>query len=305
VQAGIRYDHARYTPRDTTSFVTAGGERIPVRPRGFGSISGSVGALWAITPVLRLGTSISRAYRTPDFNELYSNGPHLAANAFEVGDPALGQETGAGLDVFARLAAQQVRGEVAVFANVLSGYIFPSSRGRAELGSQGGRPRFQYTNEDARFNGAEAELSVSLTDLLHVEAGGSLVRARFNSERAPIPVFDGADTTFVPASRYPPLIPPARARFGLRAERPGWFGGFGIRAVARQDRLGDFESVTDGYALLELTAGLRIARAGTFHTVTLRVDNALDTEYRDHLSRVKDIIPGAGRGLSLIYRLVF
>ena len=305
LQAGLRYDHARYTPRDTTAFVTAGGARIPVRPRSFGSLSGSLGVLWMAAPVLRFGSSVSRAYRTPDFNELYSNGPHLAANAFEVGDPRIGQETGMGVDVFARLTAERVRGEISLFRNVLADYIFPSSRGRAELGTQGGRPRFQYTNEDARFSGAEAEFAVSLTDLLHLEAGGSLVNARFTSGRAPIPVFDGADTTFVPASKYPPLIPPPQGRLGLRAERPAWFAGITARGVARQDRLGDFETVTDGYALLELTAGIRVVRGGTFHTLTLRMDNALDEEYRDHLSRIKDIMPGAGRGANLMYRLVF
>jgi iron complex outermembrane receptor protein len=304
-QLGLRFDHARYEPRDTSSFVTAGGERIPVRPRTFGSLSGSAGLLWSPTSSVRVGASASRAYRTPDFNELYSNGPHLAANSYDVGDPSLGQETGLGFDVFVRLSHERVRAEIAAYRNMLSDYVFPSSRGRAELGTQGGRPRFQYTNEDARFLGMEGELLVALTQWLRLEGSGSVVRARFTSDRAPIPVFDGVDTTFVAASEFPPLIPPAQGRVGLRIDQPGRFAGVGAKLVARQGRLGDFETPTAGYALFDANAGVRLVRGGTLHTITLRVDNVFDERYRDHLSRIKDIMPGPGRSVSLLYRMVF
>ena len=305
LQIGLRYDWARYVPRDTTSFVSAGGQRIPVRARTFGSVSGSLGALWKVSDAVRIGGSVARAYRTPDFNELYSNGPHLAANSFDVGDPSLGQETGLGFDGFVRLSHERISGEVAAFHNTLYDYVFPSSRGRAELGTQGGRPRFQYTNEDARFTGIEGEVDAFLTSVFRFEASASLVNARFTSERADIPVFDGSDTTFVPASSHPPLIPPAHGRVGLRIEQPGRFFGGGVRLVARQDRLGDFETETAGYALADAAAGLRLVRGGVLHTITLRVDNLFDTEYRDHMSRTKDILPGPGRNISLLYRLAF
>ncbi|MGE0160320.1 MAG: TonB-dependent receptor [Gemmatimonadales bacterium] len=304
-QLGLRVDHARYEPRDTSSFVTAGGERVPVRPRSFGAVSGSAGLLWTATEFVKVGASVSRAYRTPDFNELYSNGPHLAANSYDVGDPALGQETGMGLDVFVRLTHERIRAEVAAYRNMLSDYVFPSSRGRAELGTQGGRPRFQYTNEDARFVGVEGEVLYALTRSLRLEGSGSVVRATFTSDRAPIPEFDGVDTTFVAASKYPPLIPPAQGRVGIRLDQPGRFAGIGVKLVAKQGRLGDFETTTDGYALFDANAGLRIVRGDMLHTITLRVDNVFDTSYRDHLSRIKDIMPGAGRSLSVLYRMVF
>jgi iron complex outermembrane receptor protein len=304
-QAGLRYDLARYVPRDTTAFVSAGGERIPVRARSFGSVSASSGVLWVASDLIRFGASIARAYRTPDFNELFSNGPHLAANSFDVGDPRIEQETGFGLDVFARITHDRMNGEIAAFRNQLSDYIFPSSRGRAELGAQGGRPRFQYTNEDARFTGIEGEFDFSVSNAVVVEATGSVVQAEFTSERAPIPILTPTDTMFVPASKYPPLIPPPQARLGARYEQPGHFAGFGVKLVAEQDRLGDFETRSPAYALLDVSVGVRLVRGDRLHTLTLRIDNALDTRYRDHLSRIKDLMPGPGRGFSLLYRLAF
>jgi hypothetical protein len=35
------------------------------------------------------------------------------------------------------------------------------------------------------------------------------------------------------------------------------------------------------------------------------VDNATDAEYRDHLSRIKEIMPQPGRSFVLMYRLSF
>ena len=305
VQSGVRFDFAHYVPRDTTAFIFVGGERIPVRERSFGNLSGSLGLLYRASEAVRLGASVARAYRTPDFNEMYSNGPHLAANSYDVGDPSIGEETGLGFDAFARFTTERIQAEVAAFRNQLNGYIFPSSRGRAELGTQGGRPRFQYTNEDARFVGAEGSVEWSVTPHVVVEAMASLVNAEFTSERDSIPIIEGLDTRFVAASKHPPLIPPANGRVGARYETPSWFAGGGIRMVAAQDRLGDFETRTPGYATGEVTAGLRIVRGDRLHAVTLAVENVTDASYRDHVSRIKEIMPEPGRDIRVTYRLSF
>lgn len=304
IQGGLRYDYASYTPRRRT-FIFVGGERVPVESRTFGAVSGSLGLLYDLREVVHFGISANRAYRTPDFNELYSNGPHLAANSFDVGDPRLRQETGLGVDAFVRVDREHLRAEVSVFRNQLDNFIFPSSRGRAELGSQGGRPRFQYTNEDAVFSGAEGQLELALTRRWVVDATTSIVRARFTSSRAPIPVITDLDTSFVAASPHPPFIPPISGNVGLRYDRPGGYGGLVLRWAGPQERLGDFESRTAGYAVLGANVGWRRLVGSRLHTVTLRIDNVMDRAYRDHLSRIKDIMPEPGRNVNLLYRLSF
>lgn len=305
LQFGARYDWARYTPRETDAFVDVGGERIPVRPRTFGAVSGSLGGLYTLMDGVRVGASVSRAYRTPDFNELYSNGPHLAAGTYDVGDPSLRTETGVGADLFVRVERPGLRAEAAAFRNQLDGYVFPSSRGRVELGAQGGVARAQYTNEDAVFAGWEADVEWSVARRLVLESTVSSVDARFTSQRTPIPVIEGVDTTFIAASRYPPLIPPLHGRAGLRWDAGRWSLGGAVRAAARQDRTGDFEDATDGYVVGDLTAGLRLQRGVRVHSITLRLDNVANTEYRDHLARTKAIMPEPGRSLSLLYRLTY
>lgn len=77
------------------------------------------------------------------------------------------------------------------------------------------------------------------------------------------------------------------------------------RMAGRQERTGRFEESTDGYAVLGLSGGLRLTLAGRLHVVTLHLENLGDTVYRNHLSRVKEIMPEAGRGLGVTYRIVF
>ena len=71
--------------------------------------------------------------------------------------------------------------------------------------------------------------------------------------------------------------------------------------AADQNRLGDGDTPTKGYAVLNLGAGLRFTRAGFVHNVGLHCDNVLDTVYRDHLSVVKDFLPQPGRAFRLDY----
>jgi iron complex outermembrane receptor protein len=304
LQGGLRYDVAHFDPLEPQT-ILVGGERVPVEHRTFHNVSGSAGLLVSLTDGLRVGVNLARAFRTPDFNELYSDGPHLAANSYDVGDPRLAAETGLGGELLLRLTTPRVRAEAAGFVNHLDHYIFPSSRGRAELGTQGNRPRFQHTNEDARFAGAEGSVTLRLVGALVLDAAASYVAARFTSDRAPIPVIGVSDTTFIDASPYPPLIPPLLGSAGLRWETVRWFAGAGIRWAGAQTRTGDFETATDGHVTAHLSAGARVLWGGWLHSVTLRADNLFDTEYYDHLSRLKDVAPAPGVNVSLLYRLEF
>jgi iron complex outermembrane receptor protein len=95
LQGGLRYDWARYEPRER-AFVRVGDDRFPTDPRTFGAFSGSLGALLEAGYGVQVGASLARAYRTPDINELYSDGPHLAAYIYEVGNPRLAARPASG-----------------------------------------------------------------------------------------------------------------------------------------------------------------------------------------------------------------
>ena len=302
LQGGLRYDWSRYEPQEE-SFVRVGGARIPALARDFQALSGSLGVLWTAREWLSVGGSVARAYRTPDFNELYSDGPHLAANSYDVGDPRLVKETGVGADLFARVRAGGLQAEVAAFRNDLRNFIYLRNTG--ELGRQGGRYKFQYSNTDARLTGVEGDVQLSVTERWVLDGTLSLVRGDVVGAIGTLPPDPVRGLEERPASRYLPFMPPLNGRVGARYETPRWFAGTSVRLADRQDRLGDFETETAGYGVLDLDAGLRLMLGGRLHSLTLRVDNALDREYREHLARTKEIMPQTGRDVSLLYRLMF
>jgi len=299
-QAGVRGDVAQFTPR-SRRVVTVLGERIPTDPRRFANVSASLGALWRIRDDLRAGANLSRSFRVPDFNELYSDGPHLAAYSYDVGNPRLDAETGVGADVFVRVDRERVQAEVALFRNAFSDYIFPRNTG--EMGRQGERWKFQFTARDAALYGGETSLSWVVAPSVVIEGNAAYVRGVVLGARDTIAGVDGAPSVL--SARSLPLLPPLNGRVGVRWDRPRWFAAVGARSAAAQEQLGDFETRTAGFTVADANIGLRVLIGDRLHAITLRVDNAFDRAYRDHLSRTKEIIPEAGRNVSLLYRVLF
>ncbi len=293
LEAGVRYDWARARPHREDPSSAIG----HIRTRSFAAASGSVGALARVTRSLTVGASLARAFRTPSINELYSEGPHLAAYAFEVGNPSLDTEHGTGIDLFARVTGNRLNAEMTLFRNAISGYVFPLETG--EL-SRVRLPIFQFHGEDAVLAGFESAIEWAVAGDLTLEAVASYVRGRIAAAEEHL-----HDVSQLRTLGPLPLIPPLQGRFAVGYAPRDWFVEAETRVAARQDRTGPFESATDGYAVFDLSAGIRITVGGRLNVITVRGENLGNTEYRNHLSRVKEIMPEAGRSVSVAYRVVF
>lgn len=282
LQLGGRYDWTRVSP-DEPGESSIG----TVRERDFGALSGSVAGLVRLREGVTLGTSASRAFRTPSMTELFSNGPHLADYSFNVGNPELEAEYGLGLDVFTRLNLPGVNGEVALFRNWIRNYIHYTPTG--QLDPRLGRfPVYQAAGDDAVLTGAEGRIQWEVRPRFVVDANASYVRGSRDPEETPLPA-----------------IPPLHGSVGARYDAQRYFLSLGWDAAAAQDRVGEFERRTDGYSLWRAGAGLRWSAFGDLHTLTLQVANLADEVWRDHLSRIKEVAPQPGRNIELLYRVSF
>jgi iron complex outermembrane recepter protein len=299
LQGGARYDWTRVVPHDLTP-IRLDGREVPVRARTFGAVSGSVAALREVHPGWTLGVSLARAFRTPTVEELFSDGPHLGDFSYDVGNPDLAAETGVGAEVLLRAALPRVRVEASVFRNAIRGYVHHRPTGETD-------PRFfrfpvfEARGEDARFVGAEG--SVQWEPVRHVVVDGSAawVRASLAGSGDPLPA-----------------IPPLNGRLGVRYDPGRWFATAAWQGAGAQNRVAPAlpdpvgagpplvpERRTPGYGLLHAGAGLRWMRGARFHTLTLSADNLTDAEWRDHLSRIKDVAPQPGLNLQVLYRVAF
>ena len=86
----------------------------------------------------------------------------------------------------------------------------------------------------------------------------------------------------------------------------GWMGWMKrMQENKTQKRVDEFEEPTDGYFVLNGFGQYAISQSELIHTFSISLDNILNTEYRNHLSRVKSILPEAGRNFRLTYKLYF
>ncbi|MEP2551735.1 MAG: TonB-dependent receptor, partial [Marinomonas sp.] len=83
--------------------------------RDFETFSGALGLAHETKDNFRFGVNFSRVERAPSAEELFSNGPHIATQAFEVGDVNLSSESALGVEAFARGKIGGADVSVAVF----------------------------------------------------------------------------------------------------------------------------------------------------------------------------------------------
>ena len=279
----VRYDHKQVTPDETRSSRLVGN----IRKRRFGDVSGSLGVLYDLTKTMVLGASMMRTFRAPGIEELFSEGPHLAAYTYEVGQTDLRKENGLGSEVFMDL--KHARGDIhiALFRNDIHGYIFPENTGdlswrRADLFV------YQYVGKHALMHGIETSFNWQLAPAFSANGSVSYVQGDLTNDDVPIP-------------RIPPLEGKVRLAYRLGQLELGMT----TRAGSKQDRLGEFEQTTDGYVVFDLGAQYHFSSRSFLHVFSLNINNIGDTEYRKHLNRVKEIMPEPGRNAKLLYKVFF
>jgi iron complex outermembrane receptor protein len=102
-----------------------------------------------------------------------------------------------------------------------------------------------------------------------------------------------------------PLLPPFETKINLKYDWNQLTIGSGIRAAAKQNRTGEFENPTDGYIVSDFNLEYYFNLGEFLHTVAFSINNIGNTEYRQHLNRVKEIIPEPGRNIKLLYKVFF
>lgn len=256
------------------------------------AVSTSAGLSWDMFDPVGISFSLSRSVKLPNAEELFSNGPHAATRAFEIGDPNLGKETALGADLTAHVHADRFRGTASVFATSFGDYIHERATGAEE----DGLTVFRFIQTDARFTGFEVEGEV---DLLK----GDPVRGR---PHVSIEVLtDYVSARLTRRDEYLPRIPPLRLGGGINYRQ----GSLAIRASGRrttgQTRVGPFEEETPGFTMVDASMSYRLHSGNVFQDITLVGSNLTDTEARLHTSFLKDVAPLPGRELRLVYRINF
>ena len=77
-----------------------------------------------------------------------------------------------------------------------------------------------------------------------------------------------------------------------------------LKKVSLQSRLGEFETKTDGFLLVDLHTTYTTHSSKITHKIILSIDNIFNEVHYNHLSKTKLIMPEMGRSISIQYRIV-
>ncbi len=255
--------------------------------RRFTAFSLAAGASYALAPHAEIGLNLSRTERAPSAEELFSNGPHIATQAFEIGDPNLGKEKSLGGEAYFRVDRRNLEFGLTAFLNRFDDFIYESATDEEE----DELPVFRYLQRDATYYGFEAEVSAELfrTGPWRFVADGvaDYVRATVKGV-GPVP-----------------RIPPLRLLGGLEAQSNNLDGRIEVEWVADQHRVAEFETPTDGHTMLNASLAWRPWGKRRETAIVLSANNLLDVDARRHASFTKDFVPLAGRDIRLSARFSF
>ena len=282
LNAGLRGDAISQT---TIAFADQG-IRSAAGTRTWRDFSGSFGAAYLLADGLDIALRVARAWRPPTVNERYAQGVHHGTAQYELGNAALNAERSQGVEATLRYTRPSFNLEAATYRNTIAGFMYLQP-GEPVQTIRGAFPGFRYSQTDARLRGVELSGNWSPHMRVQLRLNGSAVRGldRVNGG----PLFD------MPADR---VSLTTRVQ-GRRPSVGAWFVGAGTQMVRQQDGVPEgtvYTLPTAGYALMQLEAGSTGARVlGQRLDVSLSVNNALDTRFRDYLSRYRLFVNDAGR----------
>ena len=238
------------------------------------SVSGA--ANWEFAPDYKLSFVASHQERLPLAQELYADGGHFATNTYELGNDQLGKEKSNNVELGFHFDNDKFDYHVHVYHNWFDDYIYAQTLDRYK-----DFRLVQYTQDKARFYGAEAEANYQISSIYKLGVFGDYVRGKIDNENAPR----------VPAGRLGTKV---NADFG-----DGFSGSAEYYHVFQQDKIAAYETDTQSYNMLNLG----VAYSGQYsnvgdYRVFLNANNLLDDQVYQHASFLSTI-PQVGRNFTV------
>ena len=243
--------------------------------------------------------------RAPRVEELYSDGPHLASYAFEVGNPDLKSEKIYGIENSIKYYGNKIDFALVGFYNY-SPYYFEMTRdGNCEFpedwqawlghpcagedwidwgsGAAGWLYKYTAKGNEAVIQGIEIDFGYSFTDNFKINYNYSMVRG-------------DNKTTNMPLS----YMNPTKEILDISYYKNNYSLKLRFKNIHDQNRLGEFETPTEGALLTDFLVNFQFRR----HNIAVQFNNIYDEIHYNHLSRIKDVTPEAGRNTHIVYKIM-
>ena len=272
------------------------------------TLSGAVGASYALGDGLAVATNLNSGFRAPTIFELYASGVHGGVAAFQVGDPELDPERSYSADLSFRVRRDRVTAEVTGYLNAISNYIYLANTGETKNPDGTGPPVYAAAQTDALLTGLEAEVEVSARPWLQV--GGSTALVDGTGDDLGTQAGDDGDLPLLPANTFSGFVRWVPAGTGVLTNPSVEVS---LKHALDQDAAGRFEpfaqfddlpggpnppfgtASTKAYTTVDAKAQGTFEGVGVPLTLSIGVRNLLDETYRDFLDTYKGYALSPGR----------
>jgi iron complex outermembrane recepter protein len=287
IEAGFRYDYRRLQvyKYDPTLVI----EERPVY--NWQEPTANIGATYKLNEHFSVDYNFGTAWRAPQVIELFANGVHQSAAAWEFGDSSLTLEQAYNNNISFTYTSTKLVIEAGVYVNYFHHYIYAQPDLNYITTIEGTFPAFTYTQVNALFKGLDLSINYNITKNLSLISKTTIVRAR--NEAIHNWLID------VPADRFDN---------SLRYEWPSihhWKNVFfqvNNLVVAKQSRVppnSDFAAPPPGYMLWGASAGFSAPFDKHELKISLSVTNLTNVDYRDYLDRFRYYFADLGRNVVL------
>ncbi len=305
LETGLRYDFRRLN----VFRIPKGTSDLSKENRFNENFTGTIGFNLIPNEHWKVAFNSSSAWRAPSVNELYSEGIHHGAATYEKGSLLL-------LPEWANNQSIAIVGEwnhwnldIDLYLNFIKNYIFLAPTGRLALSIRGAFPEFYYTQTDAVFKGIDVASTYQMTKCFSWNTKVSYLKAYDQMNHQALP--------FIPANRWENV---------LKWKKKNAFAMISGLWVCQQKNIpthlifpqinpqeiifnqygGDFAPPPPAYFLLGGMAGTMVKVFNkTDINISIKVDNLLNTKYRDYLNRFRYFSDAIGRNFSIRLKYVF
>lgn len=277
-----------------------------IKKRTFNTASISFG-LRKVINNFELNSWIMHTMRPPRVEELYSDGPHLGTYAYEIGNPELEVEKIYGIENSISYNKNPFEFSVVTFYNYSPYYYEMAKMGNCPealdwnplsgtshpcagsdfidwgSGEFGFLYKYKSRGSKAIIKGAEIDLKYDFKNIF-LNYNLSFVRGDNQTIDRPLSYINPTKQILTLDYNYNYI------NYKLRFSK-----------IHSQNRLGEFETYTPGAYLTDFV----ISYNYELHSIAIQFNNIFDEKYYNHLSRIKDITPEAGKNIHLVYKVLF
>ena len=235
--------------------------------------------------------------RAPKIEDLFSDGPHLGSYSYEIGEPTLDAENTFGFENTLSFFNDRNILNLTTYFNYSSNFHIFQKMGEGYepgadwiewgSGSSGWLYKYKLNGLESIIYGFEPNTKLNLR-YFNFLANASICRG-FDLEND-IPIA---------------YIPPDLIRIQIEKNIHFLNNTLEVLFVSKQDRLGEFETQTNGYQLLNYKCSYTLSRSENIHQIIFQVTNILNETYYNHLSKIKMIMPEPGIGMNINYSVKF